>query len=84
MQDQSSGRDSSLEKTRGRERLAPRTIQLFGGFMLLVLLGSWVVTGREAPVLVAAGVALAMLSGGYDRARYELERVLQSRPGPPQ
>ncbi len=52
--------------------------------MLLVLLGSWVVTGREAPVLVAAGVALAMLSGGYDRARYELERVLQSRPEPPQ
>jgi hypothetical protein len=64
------------------DRLAPRTIQLFGGFILLVLLVAWVVTGREAPVLVAAGVALAMLSGSYDRARYELERVLQRSERP--
>lgn len=46
--------------------------------MLLVLLASWIITGREAPILVGAGVALAMLSGSYDRARYELERVLRS------
>lgn len=60
------------------DRLAPRTVQLFGGFILLVLLASWVVTGREAPILVGAGVALATLSGAFDRARYELERVLQA------
>lgn len=65
------------QSSRG-DRLAPRTVQLFGGFILLVLLASWVITGREAPILVGAGVALAMLSGSYDRARYELERVLRS------
>lgn len=51
--------------------------------MLLVLLGGWVVTGKEAPVLAAAGVALVTLTGGVDRARYELERVLESRSAPP-
>lgn len=72
------------DRTSRGDRLAPRTVQLFGGFILLVLLASWVVTGREAPILVAAGVALATLTGAFDRTRYELERVLQSPRDPPE
>lgn len=57
--------------------LPPIIIQIVGVLIIVAVLVGWLLFDREAPLLIAAGVTLAMLGGSYERARYELHRVLR-------
>lgn len=62
--------------------LAPWVIQGVGIVILAVVLVVWVRTDRQSTLLVAIGSALIWLTGGYDRAFYEVMKIL--KPGDPE